>query len=94
MGVDIRFPIGLMFAILGALLALYGLYGALTGETEMYARHSLGINVNLWWGLPMLIFGVVMLRLGLRGSARGGAGRPTPTAAGEGPPKEGPGSSR
>ena len=91
MGVDIRFPIGLMFAILGALLAVYG---ALTGSSDMYARHSLGINVNLWWGLPILIFGLVMLRFGLRGMARGEAGRPPPAAAGEGPPKEGPGSSR
>lgn len=88
MGVDIRFPIGLMFAILGALLAVYG---ALTGSSDMYARHSLGINVNLWWGLPILIFGLVMLRFGLRGMARGEAGRPPPAAAGEGPPKGGPG---
>ncbi len=91
MGVDIRFPIGLMFAILGALLTIYG---ALTGSSEMYARHSLGININLWWGLPTLIFGVVMLRFGLRGMARGGAGPQPPAAASGGPPKEGPGGSR
>ena len=88
MGVDIRFPIGLMFAILGALLTLYGLFGALTGSTEMYARHSLGINVNLWWGILVFIFGAVMLRFGWRGWARGAADRP---GAGEGTSKAGPG---
>ncbi|HZS05852.1 MAG TPA: hypothetical protein VFD58_13515 [Blastocatellia bacterium] len=66
MGLDIRLPIGLMFAIFGALL---GLYGLLTGGNEMYARHSLGININLWWGLAMLAFGAVMLALSRRGSA-------------------------
>jgi hypothetical protein len=25
--------------------------------------HSLGLNVNLWWGLVMLFFGVGMLSL-------------------------------
>ena len=66
MGLDVRLPIGLMFAILGALLALYGV---VTGGSEMYARHSLGININLWWGLVMLAFGVVMIWLGRRGTS-------------------------
>jgi hypothetical protein len=66
MGIDIRLPIGLMFAIFGLLLAGYGL---LTGGDEMYARHSLGININLWWGLAMLAFGVVTLLLGRRGTS-------------------------
>jgi len=66
MGLDIRLPIGLMFAIFGALLALFGL---LTSGSEMYARHSLGININLWWGLAMLAFGAVMLLLARRGHA-------------------------
>ena len=66
MGVDIRLPIGLMFAVFGALLALYGL---LTGGHEMYARHSLGVNINLWWGAVLLAFGAVMLLLGRRGTS-------------------------
>jgi hypothetical protein len=36
----------------------------------MYALHSLGLNVNLWWGLAMLLFGAVML-LPARGGAAG-----------------------
>lgn len=63
MGLDIRLPIGLMFTILGLLLAGYGL----VGDKEIYGR-ALGINVNLWWGLVMLVFGIVMLLLGRRGT--------------------------
>jgi hypothetical protein len=59
MGLDIRLPIGLMFSILGLLLTGYGL----VGEKTIY-KHSLGININLWWGLVMLLFGAVMLALG------------------------------
>jgi hypothetical protein len=36
------------------------------GDAELY-RHSLGLNVNLWWGLVLLAFGVVMLLLGRSG---------------------------
>jgi len=61
MGLDIRKPIGLMFTILGLLLAGYGLFS----DASVYAR-SLGINVNLWWGLVLLAFGGVMLFLGSR----------------------------
>ena len=64
MNLDLRLPIGGMFAIFGAMLALYGL----VGDHAIYAR-SLGINVNLWWGLVLLVFGLVMLWLALR--ARG-----------------------
>ena len=65
MRLDVRFPIGGMFSILGALLTLYGL----ASDQAIYAR-SLGINVNLWWGLVLLVFGVVMLRFTLRGARR------------------------
>jgi hypothetical protein len=69
MGLDIRLPMGLMFTILGLLLTLFGLFA----DGSIY-RRSLGINVNLWWGLVMLAFGVVMLVLGRRGmSAMRGA---------------------
>ena len=62
MGVDIRIPIGGMFALLGVLLAIYGL---LTSGDPMYAR-SLQVNANTWWGLVMLAFGGLMLYFGLR----------------------------
>ncbi len=63
MGVDIKFPIGLMFSILGLLLTLFGLFTS--GNAEIYSR-SLGINVNLWSGLVMLVFGLFMLFLAIR----------------------------
>jgi hypothetical protein len=75
MGLDIRLPIGGMFAILGGCLALYGLA---TGEDPMYRERSLGLNVNLWWGLCMLVFGVVMVVLGRRAASSRGKGRPEP----------------
>ena len=56
-----RFPIGGMFAIIGAMLVVYGLLS----PAALYER-SLGINVNLWWGLVLLAFGVVMLVFAFR----------------------------
>ena len=67
MRLDVRFPIGGMFSILGALLTLYGF----TSDQAIYAR-SLGINVNLWWGLVLLAFGLVMLGLAVREVKRSG----------------------
>jgi multisubunit Na+/H+ antiporter MnhG subunit len=63
MGLDIRLPIGLMFSLIGVLLTVFGLFG----DQTIYQR-SLAINVNLWWGIIMLIFGLAMLLLGLRGT--------------------------
>lgn len=58
MGLDIRLPIGMMFSLLGALLALYGVT---TGsDSDMY-KSSLDMNINLWWGLVLFVFGAVML---------------------------------
>lgn len=65
MGLDIRWPIGLMFSLLGAMLVIYGL--ATGGNAELY-RHSLGINVNLYWGLLLLVFGATMLGLAWKDS--------------------------
>jgi hypothetical protein len=36
---------------------------------DVYAK-SLGIDANLWWGLALLVFGIVMLAFGRRGQAR------------------------
>ena len=66
MKLDLRLPIGLMFSIIGALLVVFGL----ASDPAIYQR-SLGINVNLWWGLVLLVFGVVMLWLVRREGARG-----------------------
>ena len=60
---DVRLPIGLLFTLLGALLAGYGL------TADSGVNHSLGLNVDLWWGLVMLIFGLLMFLFGRRGTA-------------------------
>jgi hypothetical protein len=65
MGLDLRWPIGLMFSLIGVLLVVYGLISG--SNTELYAR-SLGINVNLYWGLLLTVFGGMMLTLAWRGS--------------------------
>jgi hypothetical protein len=63
MNLDLRLPIGLMFSIFGAILLVYGF----VSDRAIYAR-SLGINVNLWWGVVLLVFGLVMLGFALRRS--------------------------
>ena len=65
MNVDIRVPIGFMFFIIGILLTAYG--AATGGDTELYAK-SLGIDINLWWGFVLLLFGGSFLFLGWRSS--------------------------
>ncbi|HZL17142.1 MAG TPA: hypothetical protein VFG23_05300 [Polyangia bacterium] len=62
MDLDIRLPIGLMFSVFGLLLAAFGLIS----DPVIYAEHSLGINVNLDWGLVLLAFGATMLLVALR----------------------------
>jgi hypothetical protein len=62
-GMDIRLPMGLMFSIIGAIVAVYGLF---TIGAPMYQEHSLGIDINLWWGIIMTLFGVAMLGLTFR----------------------------
>ena len=64
MHLDIRLPIGMLFILLGVVLAVYGA----TSDPAVYER-SLGHNVNLTWGLALLVFGVVMLLLGRRGTS-------------------------
>ena len=52
---DLRFPVGLLFLVLGALLAGYG------GVTNAPAEAGPRANVNLIWGAAMLVFGALML---------------------------------
>ncbi|MFO1265388.1 MAG: hypothetical protein U1F67_00445 [Rubrivivax sp.] len=61
MGFNICMPIGLLLSIIGALLAVFGVFS----DPAVYQR-SLGINVNLWWGLVMLAVGLGFLAAGRR----------------------------
>jgi protein-S-isoprenylcysteine O-methyltransferase Ste14 len=65
MGLDIRWPIGLMFTLIGAVLVVYGV--VTSSDAEMYKR-SLGMNINLIWGILLLIFGLLMLILAKKAS--------------------------
>jgi uncharacterized YccA/Bax inhibitor family protein len=70
MGIDIRLPIGLMFSIIGVMIAAYGV---MTQGDPMYQEHSLGINVNICWGSALVLFGLIMFALVWR--AKKSAGR-------------------
>ncbi|MEI8234669.1 MAG: hypothetical protein WCH57_08285 [Verrucomicrobiota bacterium] len=52
----------MMFTLIGLLLSISGYLTK--GNTEMY-QCSLGININLVWGLVLLLFGGVMLSFAL-----------------------------
>ena len=52
MGLDIRWPIGLMFTLIGALLTGYG-------AIKPAVSVSLAININLVWGVVLLVFGLI-----------------------------------
>jgi hypothetical protein len=62
MGLDIRIPLGLIFLITGGIISLYGLF---TRSSTIYER-SMGINLNLGWGLVMFVFGLIMFVVGRR----------------------------
>ncbi|MCC7052182.1 MAG: hypothetical protein IT355_02875 [Gemmatimonadaceae bacterium] len=63
---DLRLPIGGLFSVLGVMLAGYGL---LTGSnTEMYVKSG-GMNINLIWGIVMLVTGLIFLGLAKAGAA-------------------------
>jgi hypothetical protein len=65
--VDARIAVGMFFTLTGTILAAFGL--STRDRIEAYAR-SLGINADLWWGLALLAFGILMLAFGRRGQAR------------------------
>jgi hypothetical protein len=63
MGIDIRLPLGALFSLLGLILIVYG---AVSDSTRY--QQSLGINVNVDWGIVLLAFGLLMLLLARRGA--------------------------
>jgi uncharacterized membrane protein len=56
--IDIKIPIGLMFTVLGIFLTIVGV--STNSDVELYKK-SLEININLWSGVIMLVFGILML---------------------------------
>lgn len=72
MNLDLRIPMGLMFTIVGAMMSIFGFF---TRGSAIYQR-SAGVNINLIWGIVMLVFGVMMFMLGRRADKRPPAQRP------------------
>ncbi|HKF49047.1 MAG TPA: hypothetical protein VKB38_16940 [Terracidiphilus sp.] len=64
---DARVLIGLMFTFMGMILVALGF--ATSGNAALYAK-SLGVNINLWWGLVIAVFGQAMYHLGRRAQLR------------------------
>lgn len=67
MGLDIRYPIGMMFTLLGLVLVGTGFLTA--NDTAMY-QPSLSININLVWGSVLLVFGLLMWGFAILGKRK------------------------
>jgi hypothetical protein len=67
MNLDLRIPMGLMFTLVGIILTAFGI--ATRSNVDLYAR-SLGVNVNLWWGMVLVVFGQIMFQLGRAAQVR------------------------
>jgi hypothetical protein len=65
MGLDIRKPIGLLLLLIGVQLTIYGTLSS----PEEYQR-ALGLNVDLYWGVVLIVFGSLFLISGYRGQKR------------------------
>ncbi len=51
---SIALTIGATIGLIGLVIMLYGLFGSAD-----FSRSD-GINIDLWWGLFMLVFGILM----------------------------------
>ena len=69
MNLDLRIPMGLLFTLVGAIMSIYGFF---TRGSAIYERSD-GMNINLIWGVVLLVFGVLMLA----GAVRGGKTPPS-----------------
>lgn len=59
MNLDIRYPLGMIFLAIGAVMTVYGIF---TRSSAIYVA-SEGMNINLIWGVIMVLFGAVMFGL-------------------------------
>ena len=83
MGLDIRLPLGLIFLITGGIMGIYGL--VTKGNAALYER-SMGINLNLTWGVLMFVFGAIMFFVGKRQKWQDDQVNPRPWER-DGPPR-------
>jgi len=66
---DLKLPIGWLLSAYGLLLGIYGL----VTKKEMYQK-SLGFNLNLVWGVLMLVIGAGFLLTAFLKKGKDGAG--------------------
>ncbi len=59
---DVRWPIGLLFLAIGALVA----------GTGLFAPPTSGLNIDLDWGGVMIVFGAIMTLLAALARRSGG----------------------
>ncbi|MGA2205384.1 MAG: hypothetical protein ABSG10_01510 [Terracidiphilus sp.] len=64
---DARISMGMLFTLMGTVLTAFGV--ATHANTAVYAK-CMGIDANLWWGLVLLVFGVVAMFLGRRAQTK------------------------
>ncbi|HVC46977.1 MAG TPA: hypothetical protein VND90_06995 [Terracidiphilus sp.] len=67
MNLDLRIPMGMMFSMAGAVLLAFGV--ATRNRPDLYTR-SFGMNPDVWWGVVVLVFGLIVVGLGRRGQGR------------------------
>jgi hypothetical protein len=82
MGLDIRIPLGLIFLLIGGLMAIYGF---VTGNSSPIYEKSMGVNVNLIWGAIMFAFGLIMFLVGRRQKWQDDPMNPRPWEKSSGP---------
>ncbi|MGB8342835.1 MAG: hypothetical protein WCE51_14710 [Chthoniobacterales bacterium] len=70
---DLRLPLGWLFAVVGLLLVVAGLRASPAADAR-----SLGININLIWGVAMIAFALFCLWLSRREARRRMAAPPEP----------------
>ncbi len=70
-GMDLRYPIGGLFTVMGVLLAGFGY--ATRDNAALYAPSG-NFNINLIWGVVMLVFGLLFLALAAMAGRRGARG--------------------
>jgi hypothetical protein len=75
---DLKAPLGGLLTFYGLLLLAFGLFS----KREIYQK-SLGVNINLIWGILVLVVGGLLLLAALAKTRRGG------TAEGPIPPQQG-----
>jgi hypothetical protein len=70
MGLDIRLPIGVILTIYGLILVIYGVAAdpAIPVADPAVAENVARLNIDMWWGVAMLAFGLFMGALALRAS--------------------------